>query len=326
MTGRPRAENETQKRTNYSSFPRVTAGFAVIHTLAFIFAAGATAVGGIVQRKLGQRTATGVVAAVLWGLSLLLLGAMVRFKKVEIIPRSKNGEMQRWNKERRESVDRRASVVAEAKAVGRKDLSSIPEEDVGWKPLILGNPTSAYRRINVIELGSLTRWTEIRKRNRLIDEGGHGHLNRRAMGFAREELERRGNELYDDIHRGGERIGHVAHKVSRRSLRSKRSYESNPRTPAVELQDLSSHSPAGVGRAHRRAPIPGGSAPEEVGDGSFIEDTSVHGMDSGDIDFEADHVGPMDESKAGIEERDFEDVNLENGTAPPRSKSQNKQD
>lgn len=333
MTGRPRAESEIRKKINYSSFPRVTAGFAVIHTLASIFAAGATAVGGIVQRKLGQRLATGVVASILWGLSLLLLGAMIRFRKVEIIPISKTGEMQRWNKERRESVHRRASVIAEAKASGQKDLSSIPEEDVGWRPLILGNPTSTHRRINVLELGSLTRWTEIRKRNHLVDDGVHAHLNRRAMGFAREELERRSNELFDDIYRGGERIGRVARKASRRSLRSRQSNDSNLRAPGIELEDLGSRGQSrGSSRhSHPHAPFPGEipadqSAPESVEGRSFIENQSMRGTDPGGIDSEEEHVGPMDQSRAGVQERDFEDVNLEDGTAPPRSKSQKKQD
>lgn len=336
MTGRPRAENETRKKTNYSSFPRVTAGFAVIHTLSFIFAAGATATGGIVQRKLGQRLATGVVASILWGLSLLLLGVMIRFKKVEIIPKSKTGEMQRWNKERRDSVHRRASSIAEAKASGQKDLSSIPEDDVGWRPLILGNPTSTHRRINVIELGSLTRWTEIRKRNRLVDAGAHAHLNRHAMGFAREELERRGNELFD-IHRGGEWIGHIVRKVSRRSLRSRRSYDSSLRGRGIELRDLGPRSQSRGRHPHQHAPFPGETrtqgendishtAPEEAGDGSFIENESLRGTNPGESESEAEHVGPMDQNKAGIEERDFEDVSLEDGKALPMSKSQNKQD
>ncbi|RYP61173.1 hypothetical protein DL770_009841 [Monosporascus sp. CRB-9-2] len=315
MTGRPRMDSETKKKTNYSSFPRVTAGFAVIHTLAFIFAAGATALGGMVQRRLGQMLATGAVAAILLGLSVLLLAAMIRFRKVEIIPKSKTGEMNRWNKERRDSATRRASMIAEFKASGRKDLSSIPEDDVGWRPLVLGNPSSTHRRINILELGSLTRWTEIRKRNHLIDQGSHAHLNRDAVALAREELGKRGTELMSDVQRGKERVGQVVRKVSKRSLRGKRGYDSDLSTPGFELQNLSSPGPSGGGVAHRHTPFPGENPADErvVGQAVLEEDEDVVSVD--------------DESPLGTElVVDFEDVELEDRTTPPRPKLQKKQD
>ncbi|RYP80633.1 hypothetical protein DL769_002378 [Monosporascus sp. CRB-8-3] len=272
MTGRPRMDSETKKRTNYSSFPRVTAGFAVIHTLAFIFAAGATALGGMVQRRLGQMLATGAVAAILLGLSVLLLASMIRFRKVEIIPKSKTGEMNRWNKERRDSATRRASMIAEFKASGRKDLSSIPEDDVGWRPLVL-------------------------------------------VALAREELGKRGTELMSDVQRGKERVGQVVRKVSKRSLRGKRGYDSDLSTPSFELQNLSSPGPSGGGVAHRHAPFPGENLVDEcvVGQAVPEEDEDVVSVD--------------EESPLGTElVVDFEDVEFEDRTTPPRPKSQKKQD
>jgi hypothetical protein len=74
--------------------------------------------------------------------------------------------------------------------------------------------------MNVLELGSKTRWTEIRKRNRLIDRSMH--LNRRALELARDELEQRGIEMLDDIQRSGAKVGDLVRKVSKRSVRSRK--------------------------------------------------------------------------------------------------------
>lgn len=79
----------------------------------------------------------------------------------------------------------------------------------------MGNPVDRYRRINIFELGSLTRWTEIRKKNRLIDE--NAHLNRQAVALARDEFQHTARH-------GAEKI---AHKVSKRSIQSKCSHESS---------------------------------------------------------------------------------------------------
>lgn len=76
MTGRPRRvlpEEIKRKRTNFSCFPRVTAGFALTQSLAFIIAAGVTAWGGVVERHVGAQTATAVMAGVLLVLTLLLI-------------------------------------------------------------------------------------------------------------------------------------------------------------------------------------------------------------------------------------------------------------
>ncbi|KAI0875686.1 hypothetical protein GGS24DRAFT_489151 [Hypoxylon argillaceum] len=131
MTGRSTSSKDSHKRTNYSSFPRVTAGWNFIQGLGFIFAAGATALGGSVTRQLGQRAATGVVAGILFILTLLLLCTLIRFKRVQIIPDCTCSEMDRWNKERRVSLHNWAAAMAEAKEKGTQELNQIPEDDVG---------------------------------------------------------------------------------------------------------------------------------------------------------------------------------------------------
>ncbi|KAI0406458.1 hypothetical protein F4802DRAFT_97655 [Xylaria palmicola] len=131
MTGRSKSSKDSHKRTNYSSFPRVTAGWNFIHSLGFIFAAGATGLGGSVTRRLGQREATGVVACILLILTFLLLAALIRFKRVQIIPDCTCSEMDRWTKERRASHHNWAAAIAAAKEKGSKELDEIPEDEVG---------------------------------------------------------------------------------------------------------------------------------------------------------------------------------------------------
>lgn len=140
MTGRPRRvlpEETRKKRTNFSCFPRVTAGFAVAQTFAFVIAAGVTAWGGVVERHLGAQTATTVMAGVLLILTLLLIAILTRFKVVQIIPSERFGT----------------------------NILSGPEDE--WKPVIIGNPSGTTRRMSVLELGTLSRWSEIRRRNKL---------------------------------------------------------------------------------------------------------------------------------------------------------------
>ncbi|KAI0537230.1 hypothetical protein GGR58DRAFT_358038 [Xylaria digitata] len=131
ITGRSKSSKDSHKRTNYSSFPRATAGWNLIQSLGFVFAAGATGLGGSVTRRLGQRTATGVVAGILFILTLLLLGTFIRFKRVQIIPDCTCSEMDRWTKERRVSHHNWAAAMAAAKEKGKKELNEIPEDDVG---------------------------------------------------------------------------------------------------------------------------------------------------------------------------------------------------
>ncbi|PHH72995.1 hypothetical protein CDD82_5713 [Ophiocordyceps australis] len=174
MTGRQRSGDvKKAKRTNYSSFPRVSAGFAVIHGLAFVLAAGATALGGLVTRTLGQQVSTGVVAAILLILTVMLLLILARFTEAQIVPRCKSEEMDRVVEARRRSTVRRASMPNSHEAV--------MEEERAWQPIMMGNPTGKKRRMNVLELGKLSRWQEIRRRNKVIDSGAHGNRGMEAL-------------------------------------------------------------------------------------------------------------------------------------------------
>ena len=140
MTGRPRKalpEEIMRKRTNFSCFPRVTAAFAISQSFAFLIAAAGTGTGGAIERRLGAQTASAVVAGILLALTLLLIAVLTRFKTVQIIP------TQRY---------------------GTNVLSGAEDE---WKPVIIGHPSGNTRRMSFLELGKMTRWSEIRRRNRL---------------------------------------------------------------------------------------------------------------------------------------------------------------
>ncbi|KAI9806426.1 MAG: hypothetical protein M1833_003613 [Piccolia ochrophora] len=144
MTGqRPRASQANHpdpRRTNYSCFPRVSAAFAISQTFGFCIAAAGTGVGGRVERRLGAQASTGVVAGILLVLTLMLLGALWRWKEVQVIP----------------SV--LTSVTGPSGGGGEV-----------WRPIIIGHPSGKVRRMSLLELGSQSRWTEIRRRNRLLE-------------------------------------------------------------------------------------------------------------------------------------------------------------
>lgn len=130
-----RRVSEERRRINYyTCYPRVYAAFVLVQTFGFLLAAVSTGVGGAIERRLGAQTATGVVAGVLLVLTVLLVGVLWRWKEVQVIP------------------DR----IAET-------------EENGFKPVIVGNPSGKVRRMSILELGEQSRWTEIRRRNRLID-------------------------------------------------------------------------------------------------------------------------------------------------------------
>ena len=142
MTGRPRRilpEDVRRKRTNFSCFPRVTAGFAITQTFAFCIAAAATGTGGVIERGIGAQAATGIMAGVLLILTLLLIAVLTRFKVVQIVPTQRYGS----------------------------NVLGGPEDE--WKPVIIGNPSGSTRRLSILEMGAMTRWSEIRRRNRLVE-------------------------------------------------------------------------------------------------------------------------------------------------------------
>jgi MFS family permease len=144
------AVQDRRRRTNYTSFPRVTAGIFASQIFAFILAAVATLVGGNMTRRLGAQTSTGVTAGILFGLTILLILVLWRFKSVQVIPNHTFGtrrDTAAWNE--------------------FKDLEKLGRGS-DWKAVVIGNPSGKMRRMSVLELGSLSRWTEIRKLNFLI--------------------------------------------------------------------------------------------------------------------------------------------------------------
>lgn len=194
MTGKPRGasgERLKHKRTNYSSFPRVSSAFSLMQGFGFLIAAGATGVGGVIQRNLGQRAATGVMAGILLFLTVLLLAVLVRWKVVQIIPTVQTGDMEMWERKRRESVKK----LEEERKLGRGDswntTRGLENGDDPWRPVIIGNPSGKTRRLSILELGHLTRWSEIRVKNRLIDQEGYEakHPNLATLNSVRGKLQ-----------------------------------------------------------------------------------------------------------------------------------------
>jgi hypothetical protein len=124
---------------------RVCAGIFAAQGIGFFFAAAATAVSGNITRALGAQAATGVTVGILLGLTMFLSLVMWRFRSVQVIPNGAFGS--------------RGGGSLDAKA------------DQDWKPVVIGNPSGKMRRMNLLELGSFSRWTEIRKLNNLPTGG-----------------------------------------------------------------------------------------------------------------------------------------------------------
>jgi MFS family permease len=144
------AVQDRRRRTNYTSFPRVSAGIFASQTIAFILAGVATLVGGNMTRRLGAQKSTGSTAGILLGLTLLLTAVLWRFREVQVIPNHTFGT--------------RRDTAAWAEF---KDLEKVGR-GADWKAVVIGHPSGKMRRMNVLEMGSLSRWTEIRKLNFLL--------------------------------------------------------------------------------------------------------------------------------------------------------------
>jgi MFS family permease len=247
MTGRPRTssnDKNASKRTNYSSFPRVTSAFAITQALGYLIAAAATGVGGVATRGLGQQAATGVMAGIILVLSLLLLGVLVRFREVQIIPDSKKEEMDKWVKARRASAARRGSVVDEEML----------------RPVIIGNPTHHTRRMNVLEMGSLSRFSEIRRKNKLVDQNS---LEAKHPNLAMvRDVEVRIREVEREV------VGVVRRSLSREG--SRRSKYSKGSDEGVEIEGPRGESYRMVG-----VPSPLASPPVAGDLGGFTEITEI---------------------------------------------------
>ena len=137
-----------RRRTNYSSFPRVTAGIFAAQGFGFFLAAAATGVSGTVTRALGAQAATGVVAGILLFFTILLTLVLWRWKSVQVIPNHAFGTRR-----------------------GTSDWNEPDNNhDEYWKPVIVGNPSGKMRRMNVLEMGDWSRWTEIRRLNKLLKD------------------------------------------------------------------------------------------------------------------------------------------------------------
>jgi hypothetical protein len=149
------AETTRRRRTNYSSFPRICAGFFAAQGLGFILSAAATGVSGDVTRAVGAQTATAIVAAILLGLTVFFIVVLWRWRELQVIPSN-------------------AYAFDSSVSFGKHEVNgngagwSAGVDDPEWKPVIIGNPSGKLRRMNMLELGGLSRWTEIRKLNKLI--------------------------------------------------------------------------------------------------------------------------------------------------------------
>lgn len=147
MTGKARratlAAQSREQRTNFTCYPRVMAGFSISQAFSFLFAAVATGVCSGIERRLGALTSSAVVAGVLLGLTLLLTLVLVRWRVVRMIP----------------------------EAPPEFAPQFMTRANTTWEPIILGRPSGTTRKISILELGKETRWSEIRRKNRLMEEG-----------------------------------------------------------------------------------------------------------------------------------------------------------
>ncbi|KAK5945726.1 hypothetical protein PMZ80_002934 [Knufia obscura] len=141
MTGRPlRGSVDVQtadQRTNFSCYPHVSAGFAITHAISYILAACATAVCGRVERREGTVWATTGVAVISMALTLLLTLVVVKWKKVQMVPD------------------------------GLTDFEHVRRASTSWRPVNVGRNKGKFRRLSILEMGRLTRFSEIRQRNRV---------------------------------------------------------------------------------------------------------------------------------------------------------------
>ena len=141
-TGRKQShvpEKYRAQRTDFTCYPRVSAGFAMAQGVSYLLAAAATGCGGAVERRLGAEGAAAGVAIILTVFTILLTLVLLRLRTVRMIP------------------DQLPPLVDQS---GRRMTE--------WEPVIIGSPSGTMRRVSILELGSLCRWTEIRRRNRLL--------------------------------------------------------------------------------------------------------------------------------------------------------------
>jgi MFS family permease len=160
------APNIKRKRTSYSSYPRVSAGLFITQAFGYMLAAASTGIGGAVTRRVGAQRATAITAGILLLLTLLLTCALVRYKIVQVIPDALFGEYYG-------SSD--ANKPGNAAVRKPSDASEVSARS--WRAVVIGNPSGKARRMNWMELGSLSRWTEVRRLNRMLNRSTTQGLN-----------------------------------------------------------------------------------------------------------------------------------------------------
>ncbi|OQO01847.1 hypothetical protein B0A48_12320 [Cryoendolithus antarcticus] len=139
------------RRTNYSSYPRICAGFFLAQGLGFFLAAAATGVSGKLTRALGAQISTAVGAAVLLNLTIGLLVVLLRWKTVQVVP---DGVL----------VNLRGETGNGAVLTGSGGTANGAGD---WKPVLIGHPSGKMRRMSLLEWGKWSRWGEIRRLNKL---------------------------------------------------------------------------------------------------------------------------------------------------------------
>jgi hypothetical protein len=110
--------------------------------------------------------------------------------------------MEKWERERNMSVQRQEEVVRQ----GAIDDPALELEEP-WRPIIIGNPSGKTRRMSILELGHLSRWSEIRRKNRLVDEMSREarHPNLATLEDVRKEIR---DKSLGNLHRGGSLRSH----------------------------------------------------------------------------------------------------------------------
>ena len=147
------------------------------------------------------------MAGILLFLTVLLLCVLIRWKEVQIIPDSKRADMERYENARRRSVNELVAIAGNP-GVTAQDFAErareVEEEEEMWRPVIIGNPSGTTRRVSLLELGGMSRWSEIRRKNKLVDEGLEArHPNLAAMGSVKGRLKEKGGEAREGLSRRG---------------------------------------------------------------------------------------------------------------------------
>jgi hypothetical protein len=61
-------------------------------------------------------------------------------------------------------------VRAFEKLKGSAGVGGATADHSDWKPVVIGNPSGKMRRMNLLEMGKWSRWSEIRRLNLLEED------------------------------------------------------------------------------------------------------------------------------------------------------------